>query len=140
MRADLSSLEPFRVLTGTMGSDASYGHNGAFLVPHRGVLLQLIASDGLGWDHVSVVPIHARTKRSLYRTPTWAEMCHVKALFFDEDEAVVQFHPPRQLHRNAHEYCLHLWRPQFVELVLPPPLFVAPEGVRVGLPVPVRRA
>lgn len=111
-----------------MWSDDSHGGNGAFVVPYKGIALQIIASDGLGWDHVSVVPVDQKNGRKLFRTPTWAEMCFAKELFFGDDETVVEFHPPKRLYRNAHEYCLHLWRPQTVELLLPDPIMVAPEG------------
>jgi hypothetical protein len=39
-------------------------------------------------------------------------MCHVKELFFDADECVMQLHPPKSEYVNCHQYCLHLWRPQ----------------------------
>lgn len=66
-----------------------------------------------GWEHVSVsLP---------QRCPTWDEMCFVKNLFWDEDETVVQFHPPKRDYVNTAETCLHLWR--FAAGVFPmPPL------------------
>jgi hypothetical protein len=118
-------VEPYRANTGRLASSAADGNNGVFIIPRGPVLLQIIASDGLGWDHVSVVPIDRRTKRRVYRTPTWAEMSFVKSLFFSDDECVVQYHPPKHLHRNAHEDCLHLWRPQAETVPLPDPAMVA---------------
>lgn len=83
------------------------GNNGLFHIPSsRGARhdLKIIASDGGGWDHVSV------SKR--YECPTWEEMCMVKRLFWDDPEDwAVQYHPPTSLHINNHPYCLHLWRP-----------------------------
>lgn len=55
-----------------------------------------------GWEHVSV-----STER---RIPNWTEMCFVKNLFWDEEDCVVQFHPPASRYVNRHPYCLHLWR------------------------------
>ena len=78
-------------------------NNGCFFIPCRGVVLMVIASDGLGWDHVSVSLKH--------RTPTWDEMEYVRGLFFREDETVMQLHVPRADHVNVHKFCLHLWRP-----------------------------
>ncbi len=67
---------------------------------------------GEPWDHVSV---------SLEdRTPTWDEMCHVKSLFFDDEETVVQFHPPKSVYVNNHPHVLHLWRPTETVIPLPP--------------------
>src|SRR3954470_23969178 len=110
MRATPNPLvETHRVREGRAASDAQFGNNGMFLIPYSAaVTLQVIASDGLGWDHVSVVPVGARNLRKLYRTPTWEEMVAIKRLFFDDDEAAIEFHPARAQYRNAHEYCLHL--------------------------------
>lgn len=108
------AAERYRVRTGPMGSCRADGNNGAFLVPGPdGQQLTVIVSDGMGWDHVSVSTPH--------RCPTWDEMSHVKDLFFDPEERVMQLHPPRSEYVNNHEYCLHLWRPQEAELPAPPP-------------------
>lgn len=91
--------------------------NGCFVVPlkHQQKLL-VIASDGAGWEHVSV----SRNDRC----PTWDEMCHIKALFWDEDDCVIQYHPPRSEYVNNHPNCLHMWRPIGVSLPLPPSIMV----------------
>lgn len=67
-------------------------------------IFTVVFSEGAGWDHVSVS--HPG------RLPTWTEMCAVKELFFRDDEAVMQLHPPKTSYVNNHVYCLHLWRPQ----------------------------
>lgn len=82
---------------------------GAFLV---GGLLRVIASDGLGWDHVSVSKEHT--------VPTWSEMETVKRIFFRENETALQFHVPPSDHINRHKNCLHLWRPQHAAIPRPP--------------------
>jgi len=66
--------------------------------------MQVRISNGGGWDHVSVS----------FKTwcPTWEEMCQVKRWCFRDDEAVMQLHPPKSDYRDAHPFCLHLWRPQ----------------------------
>lgn len=91
---------------------------GAFYVrsPNRKAVLRIVASNGLGWDHVSV---------SLeLRTPTWAELEHVKRIFFADDEVAMQLHVPASDHINVHEHCLHLWRPQAVPIPLPDKVMV----------------
>ncbi len=95
------------------GGDGDSG-NGCFLVrsPTDGSELCVIASDGGGWDHVSVS--HRR------RIPNWIEMSHVKALFFRDDECVMQLHVPLEDHVNVHARTLHLWRPQAQEIPRPP--------------------
>src|SRR3990172_9094673 len=104
-----------------MGSDPSFGNNGAFTLRHGGRELTVIASDGaewpaefgpLRWEHVSVSLPN--------RCPTWDEMCFVKRTFWDTEDVVVQFHPPESRYINKHPYCLHLWRPIGVEIPLPP--------------------
>jgi hypothetical protein len=79
---------------------------GAFEITYQssGTYLFVIASDGGGWDHVSV---HVEN-----RCPTWLEMCHVKDLFFKDDEVVMQLHPAKKDYVNCHQHTLHLWRPQ----------------------------
>ncbi len=103
-------------------SNASDGNNGVFEVkvinnsdkpPRRSYLLQVIASDGGGWEHASVSLAH--------RTPTWWEMCHIKAVFWEPEDCVLQYHPPESKYINCHPYCLHLWRPADSSIVIPTP-------------------
>ena len=110
--------EKFRVKTGPMRSDKSYGNNGAFLVSSLKLKrrLQVICSDQEGWEHVSV-SIHDRM-------PTWEEMNFIKNLFWDEDDAVMQLHPPKSEYINNHKFCLHLWRPTETNIPLPPSIMV----------------
>jgi hypothetical protein len=82
-------------------------YNGAYMFALKGVSLAVIASDGAGWDHVSV---STRT-----RCPTWEEMCWIKDKFWGPEEAAMQLHPPKSDWVNCHNFCLHLWRPQTVE-------------------------
>ena len=56
-------------------------------------------------------------------------MCAVKELFFKDDEAVVQIHPPKDEYVNNMPNCLHLWRCYDKEMVLPPSFMV---GMRKG--------
>ncbi len=92
---------------------------GAFRLRHRDVALLVLASAGteeIPWEHVSV-----STKT---RCPTWEEMSWVKSLFWDAEELVVQFHPPRSRHVNIHPFCLHLWKPTTSAIELPPSVAV----------------
>ena len=72
----------------------------------------VVFSWGDGWDHVSVSYPD--------RCPTWDEMCKAKDIFFRDDECVIQFHPPKAEYVNVHPYCLHLWKKQNAELLMPP--------------------
>lgn len=111
-------IDKYRITSGRLASDSSFGNNGAFMVPYRGVVLNIIVSDGGGWDHVSVsLPT---------RCPSWKEMCWVKDLFFEPFEAAMQLHPAKSDYVNYHEYCLHLWRPHDKRIPLPPTEFVGP--------------
>jgi len=97
--------------------------NGVFLVPSPidNAGMRVIASNGLGWDHVSV------SRKN--RCPNWTELEYVKRLFFLDHETAMQLHVPSSDHLSLHDYCLHLWRPNDgVEIPRPPALMVAPPG------------
>ena len=63
-------------------------------------------TDENGWEHVSVSPYPVTV------TPSWDDMCEIKDIFWDEEEAVLQIHPPRSKYVNMMTNCLHLWRPK----------------------------
>lgn len=83
-----------RVRSGILGSDYTYGNNGVFEIEFDA------------------------------RTPNWKEMCHIKDLFWDSEDCVVQYHPPQSEYVNNHEYTLHLWRPIDQDLPMPPSILV----------------
>jgi hypothetical protein len=108
-------LEEYRIPAGRWASPprAPYG---AFEMPGPcGERLLIIASDGMDevrWEHVSV-----STKR---RIPNWIEMSFAKDLFWEPEDCVVQFHPPRSAYVNNHPRCLHLWRYLGGDFPMPP--------------------
>jgi hypothetical protein len=98
--------------------------HGAFTVigPFGRDLLIMSSGTGAmaeGWEHVSV--------STSSRTPSWAEMCFVKDLFWRDDEVVMQLHPAKSDYVNHHPYCLHLWAPLDASIPLPPSEFVGPK-------------
>lgn len=103
-------------------SDSSLGNNGAFIIPScvSGRDLIVIASDGEGWEHVSV----SAKDNSKIRTPVWDEMNYIKDLFWDEEECVVQFHPPKKEYVNNQSNTLHLWKPIGKKIETPPSILV----------------
>lgn len=98
---------------------------GRFVVPkHKaphGRALNIIACDGIetGWDHVSVSLAEQPSK-----TPSWGEMCFVKALFWEPNECVVQFHPAEENYVNTHVGVLHLWKQVEADFPMPPTICV----------------
>lgn len=116
----MRAVLPDKLEAGRIAGHGSMGGYGDFVLQGPcGEQLVIVASaaeaDDImaqGWEHVSV-----STRR---RCPNWVEMCFVKDLFWDAEEAVAQFHPPRSRYINNHPYCLHLWRPKHVVLPLPP--------------------
>lgn len=109
-----------RIRTGQLASSDSEGNNGAFMVKCCWGNVFCVASDGAledsgAWEHVSV-SVYQKKK-----PPTWECMCFIKKLFWDEDDCVIQYHPPKRVYVNCHPGCLHLWRPVGVELPMPPP-------------------
>lgn len=120
MRVD-SKAESYRIISGRLASKR--GDNfGAFIIPGpEGEALRIIASpgdkkEGIPWEHVSV---SCKT-----RCPHWKEMCFIKDLFWDAEEAVMQLHPPRLEWINNHNYCLHMWKPMDKAIELPPNIAV----------------
>lgn len=117
---DLTSIEKCRMrdkereLYGCNGDNG----NGIFKVFVGGKSFFCIVSNGGGWEHVSI------SKPNAKRCPTWEEMCAIKDIFFEPEEAVVQYHPPKSQYVNRHEFTLHLWRPIGVEVPMPPKWFV----------------
>lgn len=108
--------EQYRIKKGLIGSSEQYGNNGAFIVPFQSYELMVIASSELSWDHVSVSLKN--------RCPNWQEMCFIKDLFFNDDECVIQYHPPKSNYVNICKTALHLWRPQLEKIPMPPIEFV----------------
>jgi hypothetical protein len=91
-------------------------HSGLFrLQGPCGSELWVNSWDGMesGWEQVAV-----STDRK--RTPNWTEMCFVKDLFWDEEECVVQYHPPLSQYVKNSRYCLHLWKPRHQVMPAPP--------------------
>ena len=104
-----------------LGSDDSYGNNGVFFVPiDKKIIAQVIASDGEGWEHVSVVILEDGEEQ----TPTWDEMSAVKDIFWDKEDTVIQFHPPQREYVNNHTNCLHLWRKTGYDFPLPDSILI----------------
>jgi hypothetical protein len=128
--------EAARMTTGPMATRPHDGQYGAFLLPspEPGWELALICDDGtntevvesLGWEHVSVRAF--RGKQS--RTPTWKEMAFVKDTCWDDEDVVVQYHPPKSEYVNAHPDVLHLWRTVRQPFPRPSPVLVGPLGSR----------
>lgn len=82
----------------------------------------VICSNGEGWEHVSVSLRH--------KIPSWEQMCTIKALFWDNDETVIQYHPAKKDYVNYHPRCLHLWRPLNAELPKPPTNMIGPKNLK----------
>lgn len=111
---DLKEIrENIRITITNIGVD---GGTAFATLPGEKKQMKIIFSIGGGWDHVSVSYAN--------RCPTWEEMCLIKHIFFKDDECVLQYHPAKEDYVNNFPYCLHLWRPQNVEIPKPPKRFV----------------
>ena len=117
-------LEAGRVRRGFMASDPSFGMCGKFYVRGPcGATLQIVASDASepeaeGWEHVSI------STETGNRCPNWPEMCFIKALFWSDEETVMQLHPRKTDYVNLHNFCLHMWRPLECDIPMPPKIAV----------------
>lgn len=123
MKKDWSHLEQFRKQHPIPIWNSKLGDTfGMFVFLFGKKMIRAIAVDGeeTGWEHVSVsVSVGGQG-----RMPTWDEMCFVKGRFWDDEECVVEFHPPKSEYVNNHPACLHLWKFTGGEFPLPPSVFV----------------
>jgi len=132
MKEDWTQINKFRVREGEFASDDT--QRAGMFVAHVGAQkpqLIMVADDGCdpdagewgGWEHVSVhIRYYTKGKKKVKvkkRLPTWDEMCRVKNMFWENEETVVQYHPPDNEYINNMPYCLHLWKP-FEDIVRPP--------------------
>lgn len=128
MKTNWKKLNEGRVREGMFASEDGDGFNGMFLFRINSLFVVCVASDGRGWQHVSV------TLGESTFTPSWSIMCVIKELFWGDDEWVIQFHPPAGMNVNNHPGCLHLWRPTQEKLPLPDPLMVGIPGREIKSP------
>ena len=97
------------------------GFDGYYTDPVSGKQYYFVFSWGLGWEHLSVSRPH--------QTPSWDIMCKLKEIFWNDDEACVEYHPAKKDYVNFHEHCLHIWRPINKKLPTPPSILV---GIKTG--------
>lgn len=113
-----TDLETYRVKSGPFATEKGETY-GAFIIPYKNYYIKVISSgenDEYKWEHVSISLNN--------RTPNWEEMCYIKSLFWNDEETVIQLHPPKSQWINNHPHCLHLWRPIDIEIPLPPSITV----------------
>src|SRR5256885_13943655 len=118
--SDWPFLNRHRLRQGFYRSSDEDGFNGAFsfALPGEARRVFCICSNGMGWQHVSV---SFGPNKSI---PSYQVMCAVKDLFWEPEDWVVEFHPPRSEYVNNHPGCLHLWRSTAVPMPTPTALMV----------------
>lgn len=114
-------LNQCRAGTGMFRTAPDDGFNGFFCLILNRMKVKAIASDGEGWQHVSV-----SIDQSTF-PPSWSIMCQVKDLFWEPQDWVIQFHPAQSEYVNQHPGCLHLWKPLNQAMPIPDSLMV---GIR----------
>lgn len=106
---NLNYLDEYRIpLMGDLGDE----YNGMFRIKIKGEKYAIVASNGDGWEHVSIS--HKN------KIPSWKIMSTIKDMFFEDDEVVMQLHPKKEDYINMHPNCLHLWKPIGKEIPTPP--------------------
>lgn len=101
--------------------DGADGFKGTIAMPTW--VGSIIVTHGAGWNHASVSP----TRKNVI--PTWDDMSLLKAIVFNDEDAVYQIHPPRSQYVNNLCNCLHLWECYYKPMLLPPSCLV---GLRDG--------
>jgi len=112
---DLRTLDRYRVLHDAVVErygGKGFDNAGMFHIPVGVTVLKVIATNGDGWDHVSV---SCRT-----RCPTWQEMSIIAKMFFRSNECAFQLHVPDEDYVNNHPYTLHWWRAHKQGIPRPP--------------------
>ena len=137
-------LEKYRLSITPYDSCASDEFQGLFRIPFKfmpkGMRLKVLSSGVLCSKKIFLkegdpIPSEIIGRKSLYdwehvsvslpnRIPTWREMDFIKDIFWGEDEAVIQIHPPKKDKINNHVYCLHLWKYMKFDLPMPMPIAV----------------
>jgi len=94
----------------------------------KGERLKVMVSDGSDWEKAGMTgePWEHVSVSIQHRCPSWNEMSYIKRLFWQDWEIVIQIHPPEDDYVNAHDYCLHLWKPVRTKIPLPPRKTLAP--------------
>ena len=87
-QAEILKIERLKVIS--TGIDGGVGE---IYFPAQREPMAVVWSFGGGWEHVSV-----SYRR---RVPTWAEMCKVKDMFWNDEETVVQYHPKKNTKTSA---------------------------------------
>ncbi len=104
------------------------GGNGFIRLPRNNktgfTKASIVWSWGGGWEHVSVCPLNGSM-------PTWDDMCLIKDMFWNDEDCVVQYHPPKSEYVNNVPNCLHLWRPIIDEIPMPPSILTGLKGVAI---------
>lgn len=111
-------LDKYRLHHPYFGVIPDNGFDGYYQMMMNAVPIQILASSGYGWEHVSVSILGGMLP------PSWNIMCKVKDLFWGKEVWVCQFHPPEAEYVNNHPGCLHLWRPLEATLPTPPSVLV----------------
>lgn len=115
MKLDFTELEQFRNQAPNFEEQRPGDRFGLFRIVFKGARLQIVACcarEGYQWEHVSV--------KGHGCCPTWEQMSHVKSLFWEPSECVVQYHPAEKDYVNIQPHVLHLWKPVGVEFPMPP--------------------
>lgn len=118
MREFTQEIEQYRVKEAGMPPPGS-GRHGVFAIPINSpinTVAYCIATEGMKneaeWEHVSVsIAFRNIAGNEMKRTPRWEEMEAIKQLFWEDEECVIQYHPPRSVYINDCNFCLHMWKP-----------------------------
>lgn len=119
MKPNLRHIDKYRSQQAPFTSPLGVTY-GSFQIPFEGKILRCVACDGTetGWDHVSIHSFDPIFNKQ--RTPSWAEMCEAKRLFFNPEEVVIQLHVAEKDWISIHDHVLHLWRSVKEPIPLPP--------------------
>lgn len=113
---------------GNMATTALDGNNGLFLIPMSikkgdntkyNYYLSVIATAAQGWENV-LITIMNKDGKLTPRSASLEEMDFIKAIFWGNDECVLQYFPATADDMKLPGFCVALWKPNFAAVPKPP--------------------
>jgi hypothetical protein len=125
MRKNLPPEIERQRLSSRYGGIPGSGSNGCFLLlcPVTGCTLRVIVSNGRDWQQAGMPGEpweHVSISKEFGILSTYLERKWVRETFWEDEETVIEFWPPKSKFVNINPGVLHLWRPTETVIPMPP--------------------
>jgi hypothetical protein len=126
MRKSFPDAEKYRTQIPGFPTTKEGDNYGFFIMVQPTIQVRCMVSPGeeSGWDHVSVsVKWQNPNGKIEDKLPPWEMMQLVKRLFWEDEDCVIQFHPPESEYVNRAQV-LHLWKKVGPNWETPPKILI----------------